>query len=82
MEPAIRDGVWCSFQARAKAARLGNIILAQLHHVTDPETGQCFKGKKGDSWYDVKITLESILLAGADEGKLQMIAELVNVLGG
>ena len=47
------------------------------------------KAKEGDSWRHVKITLkpvnpdfEPIVLTGADEGELQVIAELVKVLGG
>lgn len=44
---------------------------------------------KGDSWRHIKITLkplnpnfEPIVLTGKDEGELQVIAELVEVLGG
>jgi hypothetical protein len=46
------------------------------------------KGAKGDSWRHERITLkplnpdfERIVLATHDEGELQVIAELVEVLG-
>ena len=97
MEPAIRDGAWCLFRAPVEATRQGKIVLVQLRDATDSETGQRFtvkryrsvKAKEGDSWRHVKITLkpvnpnfEPIVLTGADEGELQVIAELVEVLGG
>ena len=97
MEPAIRDGAWCLFRGPVEGTRQGKIVLVQLREATDPETGQRYtvkrykseKAKEGDSWRHVEITLnsvnpdfESIVLTGADEGELQVIAELVKVLGG
>ena len=61
----------------------------------DPETGQRFtvkryeseKVKDGDSWRHTRIALkpvnpdfEPIVLTGAEEGELQVIAEFVEVL--
>jgi SOS-response transcriptional repressor LexA len=47
------------------------------------------KAEDGDSWRQAKITLtpvnpafEPIVLIGADAGELQVVAELVEVLGG
>jgi hypothetical protein len=61
----------------------------------DPETGQRYtvkryeseKVKNGDSWRHARITLkpvnpdfEPIVLTGAAEGQLEVIAELIEVL--
>ena len=96
MEPAIRDSAWCLFRAPVEGTRQGKIVLVQLRDATDPETGQRYtvkryrseRAKEGDSWRHVKITLkpvnpdfEPIVLSGADEGKFQVVAELVEVLG-
>ena len=95
MEPAIRDGAWCLFRTPVEGTRQGKIVLVQLRDATDPETGQRYtvkryksqKAKEGDSWRHEKITLkpvnpafEPIVLTDADEGELQVIAELVEVL--
>ena len=97
MEPAIQDGAWCLFRGPVEGTRQGKIVLVQLRDTTDPETGQRYtikrykseKVQEGDSWHHDKITLgpvnpdfESIILTGADEDELQVIAELVEVLGG
>ena len=97
MEPAIPDGAWCLFRAPVGGTRQGKTVLVQLRDATDPETGQRYtvkryrseKAKEGDSWRHEKIILEPvnpdfepIVLTGADEGQLQVIAELVEVLGG
>ena len=97
MEPAIRDGVWCLFRAPVEGTRQGKIVLVQLRDATDPETGQRYtvkryksqKAAEGDSWRHEKITLEPvnpdfepIVLTGAEEGELQVIAELIDVLRG
>ena len=78
-------------------ARHDKTVLVQLRDATDPETGQRYtvkrykseKAKKGDSWRHEKITLQPvnpdfapIVLTGADEGEFQVIADLVEVLGG
>lgn len=95
MEPAVPDGAWCLFRSPVEGTRQGKTVLIQLRDATDPETGQRYtvkryeseKSAEGDSWRHTRITLrpnnadfEPIVLAGADEGELQVIAELVEVL--
>ena len=97
MEPAIADGAWCLFRAPVEGTRQGKTLLVQLRDAIDPETGQRYtvkrfkseKAKDGDSWRHEKITLDPvnpdfdpIVLTGSNEGELQVIAELVEVLGG
>ena len=73
MEPAIRDGAWCLFRAPVEGTRQSKIVLVQLRDATDSETGQR---------YPVNPDFEPIVLTGADEDELQVIAEMVKVLGG
>ena len=95
MEPAIPDGSYCLFRAPVDGARHGKTLLVQLGDATDPETGQRYTVKRyrsekaaaGDSWLHETITLEpvnpdfdAIVFTGADEGELQAVAELVEVL--
>lgn len=95
MEPSIPDGSYCLFRAPVGGTRQGKTVLVQLRDVTDPETGQRYtvkryeskKMKDGESWRHVRITLkpvnpdfEPIVLTTAEEGELQVIAELVEVL--
>ena len=97
MEPAIPDAAWCLFRTPVEGTRQGRVVLVQLRDAIDPETGQRYtvkryqseKAEADDSWRHVKITLkpvnpdfEPIVLTGADDGELQVIAELVDVLGG
>ena len=71
-------------------------MLVQLRDAADPETGERYTVKRyesektsaGDAWRHSKITLKPvnpdfapIILSGADEGKVQVIAEVVEVLG-
>ena len=96
MEPAIPDGAYCLFRSPVEGTRQGKTVLVQLRDATDPETGQRYtvkryesqKAEQGDSWHHTRITLkpvnpdfEPIVLTGTDEGDLQVIAELVEVLG-
>ncbi|CAN5786330.1 hypothetical protein BH18ACI4_BH18ACI4_15550 [soil metagenome] len=96
MEPAIPDGSYCLFAAPVTGTRQGKTVLVQLRDATDPETGERYTVKRyesekmqdGDSWRHAKITLkpvnpefEPIVLTGADEGQLQVVAEFVEVLG-
>ena len=95
MEPAIPNGSYCLFRAPVGGTRQGKTLLVQLRDATDPETGQRYTVKRyrsekaaaGDSWRHQTITLEpvnpdfdTIVLAGVDEGELQAVAELVEVL--
>ena len=97
MEPAIPDGAWCLFCSPVEGTRQGKTVLVQLRDAIDPETGQRYTVKRytsqkvieGDSWRHEKITLqplnpdfEPVELTGAQEGELQVIGELVEVLEG
>ena len=97
MEPRIPDGAHCLFAAPVEGTRQGKTVLVQMRDVTDPESGQRYtvkryqseKASDGDSWHHTKITLKPInrdfapiVLTGADEGQLQVIAEVVEVLVG
>jgi SOS-response transcriptional repressor LexA len=96
MEPAIPDSSYCLFAAPVEGTRQGKTVLVQLRDTIDPETGQRYtvkrydseKANDGDSWRHAKIALkpinpdfEPIILSGADEGQLQVIAEVLEVLG-
>ncbi|HCF57328.1 MAG TPA: type I restriction endonuclease subunit R [Myxococcales bacterium] len=96
MEPGIEDGSYCLFAAPVTGARQGRTVLVQLRDANDPETGQRYTVKRyesekacaGDSWRHTKITLKPtnpayspIVLEGVEENAVQVIAELVEVLG-
>jgi type I restriction enzyme R subunit len=96
MEPAIPDGSYCLFRAPVTGTRQGKIVLVQLRDATDPDNGERYTVKRylsekvtaGDSWRHARITLkpinpdfQPIELTGAEEGELQVVAELVEVLG-
>src|SRR5713101_6905572 len=96
MEPAIPDGSYCLFAAPVAGTRQGKTVLVQMRDSTDPETGERYTVKRYESakvpaegsWRHVRITLKPnnpdfspIELGGADEGRLQVIAECVEVLG-
>ena len=96
MEPAIPDGAYCLFRAPVEGTRQGRIVLVQMRDDTDPESGQRYTVKRyrsekvadGDSWRHSRISLnpinpdfEPIALTGADDGQLQVVAEVVEVLG-
>ncbi|HZZ78540.1 MAG TPA: S24 family peptidase, partial [Gemmataceae bacterium] len=96
MEPAIPDGSFCLFRAPVEGTRQGKTVLVQLRDATDPESGQRYTVKRyksekiaeGDSWRHERITLkplnpdfEPIVLTGSDGEDLQVVAELVEVVG-
>ena len=96
MEPRIPDGAHCLFAAPVEGTRQGKTVLVQLRDATDPESGQRYtvkryqseKASDGDAWHHTKITLKPlnrdfapIVLTGAEEGQLQVVAEVVEVLG-
>ena len=95
MEPAIPDGAFCLFASPVTGTRQGKTVLVQLRDAADPETGHRYTVKRyesekqqdGDSWRHSKIVLKPvnpafapIVLAGVDEGEIQVIAEFVEVL--
>src|SRR3989344_5692927 len=95
MEPAIPDGSYCLFRAPVEGTRLGKTVLIQLRDDVDPDTGERYTVKRyesdkkisGDSWSHTKITLkpnnpdfQPIVITEAEEGSLQVVAELVEVL--
>ena len=96
MEPRIPDGAYCLFAAPVEGTRQGRTVLVQMRDVTDPESGQRYtvkryqsdKASHGDSWRHTKIILKPvntdfapIVLTSAEEGQLQVVAEVVEVLG-
>jgi phage repressor protein C with HTH and peptisase S24 domain len=97
MEPAIPDGSYCLFTAPVTGTRQGKIVLVQLRHVIDPDSGERYTVKRyqsekamdDDSWRHTRITLkplnpdfQPIELTGSEEGELQVVAEFIEVLGG
>jgi SOS-response transcriptional repressor LexA len=96
MEPVIPDGSYCLFTTPVSGTRQGKIVLVQLRDTIDPDSGERYtvkrylseKGTDGDSWRHLRITLQPINpdfqpidLTGAEEGELQVVAELVEMLG-
>jgi len=97
MEPSIPDGSYCLFQAPVTGSRAGRTVLVQLRDSPDPETGERYTVKRYTSekvtpedgtWRHFKITLkpinldfEAIELTCDDEGSVEVIAELLEVLG-
>ena len=96
MEPDIPDGSWCVFRSPVEGTRRGKTVLVQLRDDIDPESGQRYTVKRytservqeeGDTWRHTKIALnpvnpdfEPIILTDADEGVLQVVAEMIEVL--
>ncbi|MGO9262365.1 MAG: helix-turn-helix transcriptional regulator [Bryobacteraceae bacterium] len=91
MAPTIPDSSYCLLAAPVTGARQGKIVLVQLRDAADPETGERYtvklyeseKTNTGDSRRHRKITLKPInpdfppiVLSGADEGEVQVIAEV------
>lgn len=97
MEPAIPDGSYCLFSAPVAGTRQGKTVLVQLRDAADPETGERYTVKRYQSekavsdegtWRHVRITLrpinaayEPIELTCDDEDAVQVIAEVLEVLG-
>ncbi len=97
MEPAIPDGAWCLFRAPVEGTRQGKTVLVQLLDSTDSETGERYtvkryeseKAQQGDSWTHERIMLkplnpafEPIVLDAAAGERLQVVAELLEVIAG
>jgi len=97
MEPAIPDGSYCLFAAPVAGTRQGKTVLVQLRDSVDPETGERYTVKRYESekvpaedgaWRHLKITLkpnnpdfQPIELTCEDEGSVQVVAEMLEVLG-
>jgi SOS-response transcriptional repressor LexA len=97
MEPLVPDGAHCLFTSPVTGSRQGRVVLVALRDETDPETGERFTIKRYESekvtagdgaWRHVRVTLKPrnpafspIVLTSDDEGQVQVIAELVEVLG-
>jgi len=97
MEPAVPDGSYCLFSAPVTGSRQGRTVIVQLLDKADPETGERYTIKRYESqkaasedggWRHIKITLkpnnkdfQPIELTCEDEGSVQVIAELLEVLG-
>ena len=96
MEPDIEDGAFCLFASPVTGSRQGRTVLVRLRDAADPETGHRYtvkryeseKAANGDTWRHTRITLRPtnpayapIVLDGADEGALVVVAELVEVFG-
>jgi type I restriction enzyme R subunit len=95
MEPAIPDGSYCLFAAPVTGSRQGRTVLVQLRSAVDPESGHSYtvkryeseKAAEGDAWRHTRIRLKPnnpafapIELEESDEGAVQVIAELIEVL--
>ena len=93
---AIPDGAYCLFAAPVEGTRQGKTVLVQMRDTADPESGERYTVKRyesqkagdGDAWRHTAITLhpvntdfEPIVLTGEDEEPLQVVAEVVEVLG-
>ncbi len=96
MEPRIPDGSYCLFAGPVAGSRLGRTVLARLLSGLDPDTGQRFtvkryrseKASNEDVWRHRTIVLEPlnpdyepIELIAEDESPVNVIAELIEVIG-
>jgi type I restriction enzyme R subunit len=96
MEPTIDDGAFCLFAGPVTGSRNGRTVLVQLHDAPDPETGHRYtvkryesqKSRAGDTWQHTQVSLRPInpayapiVLQGVQEDTIQVVAELIEVLG-
>lgn len=97
MEPSIPDGAYCLFGSPVEGTRQGRTVVVLLRDVADPETGQRFTVKRYESekavsedgtWRHIKVLLKPvnkdfkpIELTCEDEGSVDVIAEMLEVLG-
>ena len=97
MEPAIPDGAYCLFGSPVEGTRQGRTVVVLLRDTADPETAQRFTVKRYESekavsedgtWRHVKVWLkpvnrdfEPIMLTCDDEGSVEVVAEMLEVLG-
>ena len=97
MEPAIPDGSYCLFRAPIEGSRNGRVVLVSLSDEVDAETGERFTVKRYESekvdeedgtWRHVEVRLlpnnkefEAITLKDEVEGRVAVVAEMIEVLG-
>ena len=96
MEPTIPDGAHCLFRAPVEGTRQGKIVLVQMRDSMDPESGQRYTVKRyeservrdGTTWRHREIRLrpvnpdfDPIILTGGNDGALEVVAEVIEVLG-
>ena len=96
MEPRIPDGSYCLFASPVTGTRQGRTVLVKMLNATDPDTGQQFTVKRyrsektvnEDSWRHEVIVLEPlnpdyepIEITPEDESSVNVIAELIEVIG-
>ena len=97
MEPSIPDGSYCLFSSPVTGTRQNRTVVVQLLDSVDPETGERYSVKRyssekatteDGSWRHMKVTLKPnnpdfkpIELTCEDEGSIQVVAELLEVLG-
>lgn len=97
MEPNVPDGSYCLFTAPVIGSRQGRTVVVEMSDKLDPETGERYTIKRyqsekstseDGSWRHIKITLkpnnpdfQPIELTCEDEGSVQVVAELLEVLG-
>jgi SOS-response transcriptional repressor LexA len=95
MEPLIPDGAFCLFASPVVGTRQGKTVLVQLRDAIDPETGERYTVKRYESekvdidgsWRHARIRLKPINpefapldFAESPEGRMQVIAELIEVI--
>ena len=97
MEPAIPDGSYCLFAAPVQGSRNGKNVLVLLGDGADPDTGERYTVRRYElhkvssedgTWRHVTVTLkplnpayDPIALTVEEEGAVQVVAEVVEVLG-
>ncbi|MGD0948909.1 MAG: S24 family peptidase [Candidatus Binatia bacterium] len=97
MEPRIHDGDYCLFRAKPVGTRQGKIVLAEYRGPADPDTGGSYTVKRYSSekiadpdggWQHERIILsplnpefQPIVLAPRAEDDVQVVAELITLLG-
>ena len=95
MEPLIPDASYCVFRRIRAGSRQGKVVLAQHHSIDDVETGGSYTVKRYESRKEesdgefvgsiklcpVNPEFEPIVLDPGDDAEVQVIAELVTVLG-
>jgi len=97
MNRRIPDGSWCLFRTDRGGSRNGKVVLVQHRDSQDPDAGRYTvkvyhsdKATEGDEWHHTRITLKPdstdqkykpIVLEREEVGELEVIGELVAVLG-